>query len=193
MEISSVLNIAGAATGGGLLGAFGGLFSKGLEAWNKKKDLEHNLAMITIKNQHELDMNDKAKEMMLLEYEQKARVATTEAEMAETSAAMTAMVASYATDKASYATGSIAGNSKWFVFVDVVRGLTRPLLTLYLDVVLTYYGWMLHKSLNVAVLVAGNDNQLILQLMMQIIEALIFMATTATMWWFAARGIKPQK
>lgn len=178
-----------AATGGGIFGVIGGLLQKGLDAYHQKKQAELNLQILVENNKHELAMRDK--DLILLEAEAKNGLALAglNAERDTTIASYNALQGSYEADKASYATGDKVANSRLFVWVDFVRGMTRPVLTAYMAALFTVVtGYITWQVFNFAPELL-TDKDFIKSAFLSLMEATIFMTTTVILWWFAARGI----
>ena len=70
--------------------------------------------------------------------------------------------------------------------IDGALRFVRPLLTVYLLGVLSYLGISLH--LIVGGLETLPQNELI-SMYKHVIEQIVFMAVTATFWWFGVRGV----
>lgn len=187
--------IAGAfasAASGGLLGVFGGLLRQGLDWVKRRSELAQELAILQERNRHEAEMRDKDREMLRLEGEGKVKLATVEGDALIEKARMEAIGASFAADRATFATGEAAANSKWFIAVDVVRGMIRPTITLLFDLALfVIWGVLVYLMWDeLAKLLAARDPAItrpLLEHFWEITKAIIFLATTATGYWFVAR------
>ena len=102
------------------------------------------------------------------------RVAAVEAESARDQAAWSALETSYRAASRRWS----RGDSKWLVFVDVVRGLTRPGLTfLFVGLVGAIYFTL-----------GGSDMETI-DIRPHIIDTVLYLATTCVLWWFGARQL----
>ena len=88
-------------------------------------------------------------------------------------AEMTLRSNSYSHDKATYGGG----------FVDGLRGLMRPVITLYFAIIMTVIAYQLMK-LNNGQWVNPTEAQAMLR---EVINAIIFLTTTAVTWWFGSR------
>ena len=95
-----------------------------------------------------------------------------------------ALTASYSADRATYAGGK-ARESKWFVLVDVLRGLVRPLLTLYLAAVVTLLYIDFYTLMQGAEALPVKD---IVQMSQTIVNTVLYVATTVLLWWFGTRN-----
>lgn len=105
-----------------------------------------------------------AHEVQLTELQMRARAEETEAELALADAA-----GRWDGLKASMAAEAAIGAS--YPWVNAVRGLTRPALTLLL--------WLIAGSIYLGTDAAGR---------LAIVETATFAATAATLWWFGDRG-----
>jgi len=83
---------------------------------------------------------------------------------------------SYSVDKASYGGG----------WVDKVRGMMRPLITVYLLGISTYIARVLTATLNGLGALGEAES---ITLYGNIINAIVFLTTTAVTWWFGSRPI----
>ena len=109
-------------------------------------------------------------------------------------------VASYAVDKAAYYTGQLVGD-KWYVaavnalvglllgLVDVVRGFTRPALTLY-TIGLTTYMFIWIQNIVAKMGLEQFTPTEIKNLTMQIVGAVLYLTTVSFVWWFGTRPPK---
>lgn len=178
-----------AATGGGLFGVLGGLIQKGLDAYHQKKQAELNLSILIENNKHELALRDKDLVMLEAEAKNGLALAGLNAERDVNIASHNALAGSYESDKATYATGEDAKNSRLFIRVDYVRGMTRPVLTAYMALLFTlvtgYITWQVFHYVPELL----KQPQFLVAAFLQLMEATIFMTTTVILWWFAARGI----
>ena len=110
------------------------------------------------------------------------RIAETEAQTAERQAALETDTrtqeaeweAVHASYKEAARRWSRAGDSGWMVFVDVVRGLTRPALTWASVAGLGWIWWFLPVEAAVSE---------------RVVDTIIYLASTCVLWWFGARGI----
>ncbi|MCU7839792.1 MAG: hypothetical protein KZQ94_10500 [Candidatus Thiodiazotropha sp. (ex Troendleina suluensis)] len=101
------------------------------------------------------------------------------------------MTASYEADRASYSLESVqrltgfwknlAGFS--LAVVDVVRGMMRPLITLYTLGLLTAIGWLMYKA-------AEGVIPEMAALWLEIVQAVILLSTISVTWWFGSRQLR---
>ncbi len=122
----------------------------------------------------EMELRRLDMEMARAEAASAERVAAVEAESARDQAAWSALEASYKEASRRWS----RGDSKWLVFVDVVRGLTRPGLTfMFVGLVGTIYFTL-----------GGSDMETI-DIRPRIIDTVLYLATTCVLWWFGARQL----
>lgn len=166
---------------GGIFGILGALGKNALEIWQAKNRATQELALLAEQNKHELAMADKR--MAEIELEAKNAVALGEiARLKETDvAAYTAMDASYENDRATY---SNAKQSPWMVAVDVVRGLIRPVLTTIFSFALIGATVWILANIDRSVL---TQQAFLEGTLYRMVDAFLFLATSAVGWWFAAR------
>lgn len=122
------------------------------------------------RNRHTVEVLREERENMRLEIDGKERVAVIEGETAATVASYNALSESMRADRATYS----RRDSAWFVMVDVVRGITRPLIT-----------WC---GLSVMVLFWFTEPAL----RPQVLSTWLYISTVAVLWWFGERPDKSQ-
>jgi hypothetical protein len=158
---------------GAVTGLLGGYLTKVENRKMKQLDHQHEQAMgemglreLTLEHTQALEMKDK--EAMLAEVEGDIVIEGKEAD---------AFVE------------SIKGQGKatGIKFVDAVRGLMRPLITIFL----LWVVWEIYDDVDTLVggLESLTETQLVL-LYTTLIESIMFLTTTAVAWWFASRGGK---
>lgn len=144
-----------------ITGGASGLAGTAITAWVEHKKQAQ-------KNAHELALLKHEKELATLEIQGRERVATVEAEGA-------ALVASYEADARRYGTGT----SRWahlLDLVDVVRGLTRPVLSGYFAGLLCFIWYSTNED----------------ELRVKITATILYVATTGIVWWFGSRAKQPK-
>lgn len=169
--ISTILGLFGSSGFGGLLGILGGIANRWLDLKTKKMDME----LQGMKFQHELNMRDKDREMLITEWEQRSKVAAIEAEKEIEVAGYDALGKSYDADKATYG----------IVWIDSIRGAIRPVLTALLTIAALAINFvLLDKLVSVWDTI---DNTQRLALTTTAAEWVLFQASIAIGWWFAHR------
>lgn len=146
---------------GGATGLLGSLFTGVLEFFKQRQKNEHDLALMM-----------EERKTLELEIQGRERVAVIEGETAQQIEDSRLLAASIRSDKATYSDGT----SNWLVVVDVVRGLTRPVLTAFLGVFMM-------------VLWFSTDDA---KLQDQITSTVLYIATTCYFWWFGTRVKHPK-
>lgn len=161
---------------GGLIGAVGGVASKWLDGRTRIKEME-------MKNKHELALAQQEQAMAELQMQHKTALVSAELEHKVVLADLESMVKSYEHDQASYATVDTTKTSAWFIFVDVMRGITRPGLTWFL---VAYMGWIVgYTLLKYGVTFAPEELQAMTR---EVVRGLLATAMMAVSWWFGARS-----
>ncbi len=171
LELSSVLGLAG------------GLFQRWMDLKKEKETAAREVAILRERNSHEQIMRDKDLAMLEAEARNAMAIAEITARKEMDVAAYSALQAAQAADRATYS--DKLTDLPWLakmalVSVDVVRGYTRPGLTIVL------VGFVGHLMSTVPV----TD-----PLYAQIVEGVLSLAFTAVGFWFGARGsdIFPKK
>ena len=149
--MSDLIGLSASAAGGGLFGLVGTALGRLAGYFERRQTLKHE----TRRWAHELDL--------LARQQDGAREAANAAHVqAEIDGSWDGLRASIDADSA------IAPSYLW---VNAVRGLTRPFLTLLL--------WLIESSIWFGADTAGRA---------EIIETATFAATAATLWWFGDRS-----
>lgn len=176
--LSVLAGILGSSGFGSLIGWLGGAANRWIDLKNRDKDIE----ALKLNHEYELAKLDKEREFMLAEYQQRTQIATIEGEAKVEEAGYDALTASYSNDKATY------GNA----WVDGVRGVVRPILTLLFFIlscivfgIVAQYVWVRGVPLT-------NDQ--LYELFKYCIYWVLFQASVCVGWWFAMRpGSRPPK
>lgn len=129
-------------------------------------------------------------EIMKSEWEGRVKVAQVEGETAKDVAESQAFGASLMREPARYAEGERpagwVGSLGWFMLVctDVLRGVVRPLLTVYLCALTTYVWWQVKQLLSVEEL----DAEKVLDVWKMVVNTILYLTTTCILWWFGTRN-----
>lgn len=168
--MSDIIGLLGAAGGGGLTGILGTVFGRAFGFFEKKQQNEHDLKLMEFKvrqNDHELTVLDREfqheKELQSINMKAQAMETEREISLVNVSGSWAGMDSSLKHDSA------IGQASLWVI--NTIR-LVRPCLTVML--------WLI-----VVVLVKMGAAQ-------SYIEAAIYAASAATLWWFGDRAPKPK-
>lgn len=168
--------IVGVASSGGLgaiVGLIGGSISRYQQYKMRKIEIQAEVSMrkmdieeSKLERQHDLDMADKQIE-----------IAETEADIAYDQQDLTNLGESI----------KLATQNTGIFFVDAIRGLMRPLITIFLMGLLT---WLLYQIWGeIGGLDALSPDRLI-AIFEHMVHQITFLGVTAVAWWFASRGAK---
>ena len=163
-----MLDLIASVLTGGATGLIGTVISGGMKFFENRQKHSHELAIMEM----EMKQMDKeaqiAKDIKELDMEGKDRAA-----------AWSALEASY---KESTARMS-SGDHPALVWVDVVRGLMRPLITVGLLVLIAVIYFQLSESLLAP---DGTPMEVF------VINTVLYVGTTAVLWWFGTRNLSQQ-
>jgi hypothetical protein len=191
-----IIELLTSVLGGGMTGLLGGVANRYFD-WLAEKE-KVKLQEMTFKHEYAIAEKE-AEKAVILAKEQR--------EQKETEASYAALTESYKTDKATFFSESwmavMGARTKaivgfMFAMVDLVRGLTRPGLTLYLCIVSTWMTYKIYVIFDALTPKITADTASLGQLVgtaNTIIIAILYLTTTAVSWWFASRGtgIRSQK
>lgn len=120
--MSALISLLTSAFGGSLIGGIAAAFQK----WQDNKT---TVEMKRMELDHDKDMASEERAMMELQLTSKRAVAEIDANTKIAIADYSALEKSIDSDKATYATVDTTKSNKWLIFVDVIRGTMRPVLT----------------------------------------------------------------
>lgn len=183
MDIAELLGGLATAASGGIFGMIG----VGVKHWfdhkaeeakrqfelamrkldREEMQLEHDLQMQTIEKQTERDIAIANQNRLTTETEVAGKIELSELAMRRES---------YAHDKATYGGG----------WVDKVRGLMRPGLTVFFAINMAIITYMLIQANNALF----TDPDYAQDMLRQVINAIIFLTNTSVTWWFGSRPVK---
>lgn len=175
--LTALLSLLGTSGFGAIIGWLGGAVNRYFDMKTKDKDLDAK----KVDQAHELALKDKDLEYMREEYAQRAQLAQAEGEIELQKAGYAALETSYSNDKAAYGGG----------FVDSVRGLLRPLITL------AFFGFAV--AVFVAVLQIVWEQRItftrdeVFELFKYCVYWVLFQAAVCIGWWFALRPSTPAR
>ncbi|MCW8918895.1 MAG: hypothetical protein OQL08_08790 [Gammaproteobacteria bacterium] len=190
MDLSALFGIADGAFTGGLFGLAGTAIHAGLKAWDghqeTKKELAHrdyDLQELTLNNQLQVEMEESR--LVGAKMEADNRLAVTEEQVAGEM-----RTASYEHDRSAYTqtlSDTFSGRLARFLLaaVDVVRGLMRPAITVAMLWMLWEIGSMLQRITGGTMPVDQAS-----ALWLQVVTAIITLATTCVTWWFGSRQLR---
>lgn len=140
------------------------------------------------KNQHELELRKLDIQEMEKEYEYRKDVTAQKTQAAS-------QQTSYDHDSRSY-TSDIKLKSGWLklplIFVDFIRGMVRPALTIFLIVLV----WMTFNKVQGVIDAAGMEAISLdkaMSIYAEVIDMILYLASTAVTWWFGTRPRSQQR
>lgn len=190
--MGSIASLLGSALSGGATGLVGialqSIFGFATQ-WLKLKEQKQQ-------NEHELALKKADMDIMDREWRGRVQVAETEGKTATEVAATNAFAKTLMQEPEKYSFETKVEPKGWFsaftywngwfllILVDFIRGSVRPALTVYLAYITTSV-WMEVRHLgNLEDLSADQT----LQLMMVVIETILYLTTTCVTWWFGTRN-----
>lgn len=177
-----LLAIIGKLAGSAGLGTLVGLVGSWLQRRQDIKQME-------LEQAHELAMRDKDADLLKIEIAGAAQIAKVQADGARDVADAELQGRSYAADMATYSQ-NVQSGSKWgavLIFVDVLRGTVRPLVTYYLVGFLSWMVWQFLRHVPLIDLLQLNP-PLFWDVFEYTLATAVFLASTAVAWWFGARS-----
>jgi uncharacterized membrane protein YraQ (UPF0718 family) len=165
--LGGIAGAAGNIASGGILGLFGSVVGVVGKYFQEKQ-----------RQKWEIKKHDMEVEMQRLQMEARAEETEQEIQLASAQGAWQGLQESYGLN---IAKGEV---SQW---VNNVRSLFRPFLTIMLWIVAIVVIWLL-----VSGLIAGYIKEdTVAELIEYSVRSLIFAASTATVWWFGDRALSP--
>lgn len=187
---------------GVLSGGATGLLGVLIQRWFDHKNRQQDIELVNLNHQNAIALanieSEKAKEVAKTRASADVTMAETDFAARETEADSRSLVASLEADKTSYLDPGAQkrdGLAGAFVtilmaLVDFIRGVLRPGMTIYLCAVVTeMFLWVKDLADKYGVRLTPDQ---IMQLMMQIIATILYVFTTAALWWFGTRPPKKQ-
>ena len=175
-----------AIVSGGATGLIGVVAQRLFDHWKLKQEND-KLRLI---HEHERGMKKLDAEIMMQEWTQRVKVAEVEAAGKEAVADSQAFAASFALEPKRYAEGVKTG--KWcgafLILADVLRGIVRPGLTLYLAWIAT----ALYNDSQALLQGSRLEGTTLVAVHQQIVFTLLYLFTTCVLWWFGTRNKAPQ-
>lgn len=181
--MSGILGIIGSIVSGGMTGILGVGVQRIADYFNKKQDLKK----MELQFAHEANMKQIDGELMVKEYEQQAKIIVAEGEARVAEADAEAFAKSFSQEPKIYsntkAVGPIANG--FLVALDVIRGLVRPGLTMYLCGITTLV-YLEAKTIMATVEVFTADQAI--EIHNLIVATVLYLTTTCVLWWFGTRN-----
>ena len=169
--LDAILGIASSSGLGAVVGLFGSYLAK---VEKRKSDI--------LNNQHEKDMARIDLERDAAESAQALQMADKQIEQSQAEAEIASEVSAGEAFTASQLMGNKSTGNGW---VDKVRSLMRPVITVYLLGVTTYITYKLQLLLGGLSVLEISD---LIKLYTHIINQVVFLTVTAVLWWLGSRG-----
>ncbi len=152
------------------------------DAWNKKQELDKLKAQWD----HEAVMKDKDAAIMAAEWAARKGIAITEADAAKDVAESNAFAESLKAQNLRYSEGQQTGTfaTGCLVMLDVLSGVVRPMLTVYLCFLTTYIWFQVRAVLHSETISPADA----LDIWKLVINTILYLTTTCVLWWFGTRN-----
>ena len=171
--IDGILSVLTSSGLGAIVGAVGGWMGKRENRLLKSLEFDHNIKAAEIETKQ-----------MALEFDHALQLADKQIEQTQTEGDIATDIA----ETEAFAQGlKIQQIKSGSSIVDAIRFLMRPIITVYMLIIATYFAYSIHQ------LVEGIEVLGILQLVdmyTQIISQIFFLTITCVSWWFSSRGDK---
>lgn len=173
-----VSEIIGTIVGGGATGLLGSIINSVGDYFKQKQQYAHEEKMAEIETEH-----------LKMEIDRDVDIAEQEAAAQMEVAAAETQAESYKADSRAYLPReAVKGNTAiayLMAIVDFLRGMTRPVLTLYLCAITTLIYMQTHVVIEQA---GGLDQKQSFFLMKNITLGILYLTFTAVGWWFGSRS-----
>jgi hypothetical protein len=171
--VADILDLVGSAASGGIVGVFGSIIGRGLNIWESKEKRKDRLLEMA----HEEKAWTHEGQLLSLQSQLKQQETEQTIKATEIQGSWAALAASQEAES------SIGDSYRW---VNAVRGLTRPGITLLLWlIVIVVMMWMRGEAMRLA---DATLQDKYLTMIKGLVDSIIFAATTATVWWFGDRA-----
>lgn len=169
--------------GGGITGLIGSVTQRVFEYKSKKLDLE----LQKEKYSNEIALKKVEIEASAQEWAAKGRIATTQADAMVAVEDSKTLSAAITSEPKVYHDGPLTKNQNWFmVALDMFRGIIRPGLTVYLCVLVT----AIYAQSKMLLRTTDISTDQAFDLVTQIINTVLYVWTSATLFWFGTRNPK---
>ena len=175
--LETILGVLASPGLGAITGLFGGWMTKRENRKNKEMEFAHEEKMANIDKErdaadhaHDIALLDKKSELSLTEGQIQADLLETKGDIELDKAAADAFADSQVSKVPA---------------MEYVKAAVRPIIT----AILLYYAWDIYSRLTE--LTGGLENMdkgTVENLYVYVVHAIIYLAVTAVMWWFASRG-----
>lgn len=177
------LGLITSAFGGGLTGLIGGAVDKVFAYKTKKLEIDQDRERFA----HEVNMRKADAEIMAQEWASRTKVAEIETS-AKIDVADAATFSASFNEPIRYSEHNTEKQNWLMVGLDVIRGIVRPGLTLYLCVLTTLLYLKAHKLVP-----AEIPTDAALAMVSEIQNTIMYLTTTCILWWFGTRNKAKQK
>jgi len=171
--LDAILGIASSSGLGAIVGLVG--------SWMAKREQRK---LDELNNAHEISMAEIDLRRDEAESKQALAMADKQIEQAQAESEIASEVAAGEAFSLSQETANKSSGVQW---VDGIRSLMRPVITIYLLIVVTYITYNIHQTLGGLNALGTSD---LYSLYSHIINQTVFLAVTATLWWFGSRPAK---
>jgi hypothetical protein len=172
-----ILTLLGSLFSSVFAGGATGLFGVGIQRW-----ADYKTKQLELGNEVELKKADAA--IMAQEWASRTQIAATEGQTGLGTSADAVFKSTYS-DGRSFSQGITPSpfQSYLFVFLDFLRGVIRPLLTVYLCVLTT----LIYCQVQSMLLDGNLTQEQILPMVMKVSDTILYLTTTCVLWWFGSR------
>jgi hypothetical protein len=174
----------GSAIGGVLSGGLTGLLGVGIQGILTYKTKQLDVQMQAAKFANDVEM--KKADALIMEQEWKARtqIANVDAVSKENVADSQAFAISLNNEPQRFSDSSkVTATQEWLlVFLDLIRGLVRPMLTLYLCAITTFV-YLEARSL----IGSGIQPEQAISLLSKIVDTVLYLTVSCVLFWFGSR------
>ncbi len=172
--------------GGGITGLIGSVTQRIFEYKSKKLDIELQASKFA----NEIALKKVDAEIMSQEWAARTKVADIEATAKVDVEDAKAFSAALTSEPARYSVGTLSEKQNWLmVFLDFVRGVIRPGLTVYLCAITTAIYIKASRLLNGDVILPGMAYDMV----QNIINTILYLTVTCVCFWFGTRNKGKQK
>lgn len=169
---------------GGVTGLLGVVFQRFFDHQKNKLDLKAK----EIDYAHQREMRKEDREMMLLEYDQRIKLQDSVNEGKENEADSKAFATSFTMEPKQYSAGQKMTPAQGWVLVvlDLLRGLVRPGLTIYLCAITTLIYLEARALIKLYGIMFTADK--VVDIHQTIVNTILYLTTTCVLWWFGTRN-----
>lgn len=184
-----MLEILGTVFGSIFGGGATGLIGVGVQRYFDYLKVKADIEMAKVKFDHERGLRELDAAILEKEWAGRTRVAEVEAAGKADVAESEAFAASFRTEPTRYSEGVKPGRVAGFflVLVDVIRGIVRPGLTVYLCALTTLVYWDAQELINKVGTIQMTVEEA-LRITSLVVGTVLYLTTTCVLWWFGTRN-----